>query len=453
MTKKDFKRYMMQGLGRCVKVIQESDNIDKYKDIVLWGCLHNLSYDTQCEGTRAFYVYNLIKCFNDEDYFLTPTIKAFEKLSCNSDWLFYHFADLLQCFAESGKEKAKDALQKKYDLLLSKLLSKRRFRAGKVDAEAENYEQICITLTSLGGIDSFLKIANDIGHLYIKNPHYNEVGFEWYYSAINRKFGEKRIDTLLKSKSKKCENIRSFYENCKKSTEECQRSTQKSFPTLTAEDIKNEVATDGSISSYSIISFSRKGSDEEKVKLANEIIEEADLNKKSVMLSIFLRDDKGFPLHHETIIEYSKSSHKKLSETAFGVLTKCRSEEVREYALELLNSGKYRLIPLKALIRNYTPSIKNIVLNQLYNVTVLYDENDHHGICSQIFDTKEQNIKLPKEFFIYIYETTRCSFCRKYAIWELAKHRWLTKEIIEECRFDSNDEIISYVNHYYPKKQ
>ena len=31
---------MQQGMGRCVLVLQSSDNIEKYKKVVLWRCLH-----------------------------------------------------------------------------------------------------------------------------------------------------------------------------------------------------------------------------------------------------------------------------------------------------------------------------------------------------------------------------------------------------------------------------
>lgn len=45
MTKKEFKKYMQQGLGRCAVVLQNYENVDKYKDVVLWGCLHNLLWN------------------------------------------------------------------------------------------------------------------------------------------------------------------------------------------------------------------------------------------------------------------------------------------------------------------------------------------------------------------------------------------------------------------------
>ena len=66
---------------------------EKYKDIVLWGCLHNLSYDTQCEGVRAEYVYHLTTFFCDETYFVVPIIKAFTSLANEKDDLLPVNAD------------------------------------------------------------------------------------------------------------------------------------------------------------------------------------------------------------------------------------------------------------------------------------------------------------------------------------------------------------------------
>ena len=47
MTKREFKEAMMRGLGRCILELDETEDAEKYREIVLWGCTHNLSYDTQ----------------------------------------------------------------------------------------------------------------------------------------------------------------------------------------------------------------------------------------------------------------------------------------------------------------------------------------------------------------------------------------------------------------------
>ena len=104
MNKKDFKTCMQQGRGICAITLQGEKDIAKYKEIVLWGCLHNLSYDTQCEGVRAEYVYHLTTFFCDETYFVVPIIKAFTSLANEKDDLFQHLSALLSLFSESGKK-------------------------------------------------------------------------------------------------------------------------------------------------------------------------------------------------------------------------------------------------------------------------------------------------------------------------------------------------------------
>ena len=169
------------------------------------------------------------------------------------------------------------------------------------------------------------------------------------------------------------------------------------------------------------------------------------------MLSVFAFRDEDFPLSHKTIIEYSKSSHERLSEVAFDVLTNCQSNVVREYAVELLGNEKYKLYALKMLLCNYTPDIKQLLLSEIYKIKVDYkDELDWHSLGLKIINVCDQNVRLPKEFFIYVYNTTLCSVCREHAIRTLSKHRWLTRDIIEECRYDSNYDISQYVNRYYP---
>lgn len=164
MTKKEFKRYMQQGLGRCAIILQKSDNIEKYKDVVLWGCTHRLSFDTQCEGTRASYVYELTTCFNDEEYFLNPIIEELEKNTFRDCWKFHHLAELLQRFAENGNKSALCALKAKYAYLHSRLVNKHSFK--RYDSERDYFEAVCFSLKALGGIDDILKIACDMGELF-----------------------------------------------------------------------------------------------------------------------------------------------------------------------------------------------------------------------------------------------------------------------------------------------
>ena len=156
MNRKEFKRYMRQGLGRCVLTLRKSDNIEQYREIVLWGCLHNLSYDTQCEGTRAAYIYQLASCFHDDAHFIAPTIDAFQKLPRHLDWTFCHFFELLRLFAEKGSVDAKNALYEKYDVswLLLPLRDASGIAIAYIDSRNLNHKGTPEKLKSLFGRSS-----------------------------------------------------------------------------------------------------------------------------------------------------------------------------------------------------------------------------------------------------------------------------------------------------------
>lgn len=450
MNRKEFKQCMKQGLGRCAVALSSSDSIEKYKDIVLYGCLHNLSYDTQCEGTRAGYVYRLTQYFHDDDYFLLPSIEAFEELPNSSDWLFAHFVDLLQKFAENGNERARKALQAKYEQLLFCLLKKHRFSS--YDFARDNFERISLSLISIGDYDEFLEMAEKMGSLFKQNPHYKAEHFDYFWESISDMLGEKGKKRLLEKETSGTDNMKCFIRTYLKFLGDSRDVPYKSAGIPVAQDIQDEVKSTGKLSFYASVRFRMRGDKDEKLKLAELAVSESDTMKKAELLSAFMGANEGFPLSHTLLFEYAQSSYQRLREVSLEILTNCRSEEVRQYALQLLTEGRDNAYAIEMLLNNYTPEIKKLLLEELYKIKVRSTTDDWHSIGIKILDVNEKYVRLPKEFFYYIYNTTLCSCCRADAVKELSKRRWLTREMIEECRHDSFSDISRYINRYYPKE-
>ena len=303
------------------------------------------------------------------------------------------------------------------------------------------------------GVERLLRIASDMGRLFHENPHYEGSDFDWFCSCMDYGIGQKRLLSILHCEAKKSQNILCFYENYLKAQEKMKQIVRKPVAVPSAEDIKDEVSLSGKLSPSSRVHFGRRAAIEEKLKLAEDILAEPDLDVKAELLSTFAFRNENFPLSHNAIIEYSKASHEKLRENAFEVLINCQSEEVRTYGFELLANKINVTYAIEMLLCNYKAEDKQLLLDELYKIRADYkDESDWHGIGLHILSVQDQNVKLPKEFFFYIYETTLCSCCREYAVRDLAKRRWLTKEMIEECRYDSNNNISEYINRYYPVK-
>lgn len=449
MNKKLFKYYMIRGMGRCVLELQSTKSVDKYKELVLWACTHNIAYDPQCESVRASYVYSLTRFFGDDDIFVSAIINAIKRRSRYSDWDFKHMYELLELFASDGNEAARDALISEFEELISELNKKRRFNA--YDHERDRLETVCISLLSAFGKALAPYIARALGSLFRHNPRYCGEDFDWFMICLSRELDKKKLKKLL---GEETDEVIIFFEEFCKTVNSEDKYVRREVTIPNADDVVNEVDTWGRLSPASRVRFGRRADDSERLKLAYAILEEEDEDRKAELLSTFEFKSEGFPLEHKPIIEYTRSDNERLRDTAFGVLKYCRSDAVRNYALELLSSGENTSHALSMLIMNYTPAHKKMLLDALYDLKIDYtDSTDWHGLGMQILDAYEKGVHLPKEFLMYIYETTLCSCCREYALAELAKHRWLTMEIIEECRYDSKRSISEYVNRYYkPQK-
>ena len=67
MTKKQFKHDFLRGLGSALIELQSSDNPKRFYDTVLYGCLHNTTYDMQCEGDRSWYLYQAAQYIGEKE--------------------------------------------------------------------------------------------------------------------------------------------------------------------------------------------------------------------------------------------------------------------------------------------------------------------------------------------------------------------------------------------------
>ncbi len=71
------------------------------------------------------------------------------------------------------------------------------------------------------------------------------------------------------------------------------------------------------------------------------------------------------------------------------------------------------------------------------------NESVWHSFHSDIFEMFKRKTapKYLKAALPIIYNTTRCSFCRKSALREMGRRRMLTEEILNECLYDCNEDI------------
>ena len=202
MTKREFKYAMQRGLGRGILELKHTDHIEKYRALVLWGCSHELAYDAQCEGSRSFYLYEMIQLFPDIMPFLERAEKRMRQCIRDTGWEFSQNCQLLALFAGDGNEFAIRSLQRCYEHLLNILRNKRKRTNQGLLPERDNFEELCISIVTYSPdvvicLKRYLDIAADVGALFNSNSLFTNWDFDWFQAACESSLGERRVlDTI-----------------------------------------------------------------------------------------------------------------------------------------------------------------------------------------------------------------------------------------------------------------
>lgn len=444
MNKRTFRAAMLRGLGRCCTELRGCADPEPYRDVVLWGCTHHISFDAQSEGTRAAYLYRLIGCFPDPGFFIDRIAAAYETVSGRDTWFFLQLTELL-CFAASdGSQTAQAALSEKYDKLHAALLGRRRFGSG-YDFKRDDFENLTVCLLNAGTVVPPRRMVADYGYLITHNKHYDLRWFDWFIFRLEETVGQKKLTAWLK-KYADAPSVDAFYRAYLAYREEIEneRAARRAASLVpTAEELRTAVEAGEDVSPAKRAAFGRRSEAEEKEKLADAIEAEPDPRKKAALLGALRLDD--YPGDHARLAAYASSDCAELADAAREVLTYCRSEAAYRYAKQALERDMSDETAVEILLMNYRPADKELLLCALNGLKIDYAcTSGWHGAVSQIVCAQDRGVKLPRAFFMFVYEKSLCSFCRESAVRYMGRRRWLTPDMIAECLYDSNDDIAAY---------
>jgi len=168
---------MRRGLGRSIIFLQDADNKQRYRDIVLSCCLCDIGYDVQSEGTKGRYLYYAIYALGDPGWFEGPVIDRFLS-GRRVNRLDQQLTDLLVCLARDGSTVAVEALHVKY----AQFAAKRRLRRrGLVNYDASAWEYLAIALLDIDGFAAFRRYATDVGQYMLRVPEgHDDPAYDWF---------------------------------------------------------------------------------------------------------------------------------------------------------------------------------------------------------------------------------------------------------------------------------
>ncbi len=419
MDRKDFKTAMLRGQGRSVLACQQDP--ERYRKEVLWGCSHLLAYDPQCEGSRAWYICQLVRCYPDAAPFREASLTALFRPSTKS-WLQLQVEEFLYILASDGDQVAKEALWAKYEQMLSAICSRRRRPRQPVDDLRDDFVSLAITL-SLQEKDA-LRIAIDIGRLAEGSPAYDVEDFDpfFWYIRLN-----KHITALRKLARTDPYAARFLRESEKAEKESTARPAERSKLQRTP-------------SSYQIARYA----DEDDFRIhAWQYMSETDPQRRADLLHAFTLY-RPFPFDPEPILQDALSAIAPLRAEAWDALHLVRHPKVRAFAQAHPDAAPVELIPV--LITNYISGDRPLLEAKLAQLPRGRAGDDIlHAIGMSVLDLRDIHLNAPAWLLQYFYDTDPCSVCREWLVREMGRRRLLTDDILRESVYDANDEIRRYV--------
>lgn len=421
MTKKEFKEAMLRGLGRCVIAVRQEP--EKYRNAVLWACQRDIAYDAQCEGTRAWYVYTLASYYSDREPFIRAAADALKQYHPKGGWDLLHLLELLMWFAQDGHEYAKQVVEEKYQQILAAMFDRKR-RPDRVFHELSDLEQLGLVLA----VDrkSFLRIAGDFGRLYREKKYMYDGDFAWFFSS---KGGQYR--RTMETAAQRDENIACFMKREQvdiDAQEEHRRQRQSLSP---------ETYTGVRLSRW----LARMADKETVESYAGIYREQTQPELRAEALEAFSLCP--YPGDPQVIIEDTGSESEKLQNAAWRALENIRHPAVRGFALRNVAAGIRTPENFALLVTNYVPEDADLLEELLRELIAAKDWDCVHAAGMDIHRAfyKDSQIPHPKHLLPFLYAYNPCARCRESALVYMSGHRMLTKEVMEECRFDSNYDI------------
>ena len=99
------------------------------------------------------------------------------------------------------------------------------------------------------------------------------------------------------------------------------------------------------------------------------------------------------------------------------------------------------------LANNYQKEDYECLVSIVKQIPVTYyGEINWHNVYFSVLNIFERKVvkNPPKELLVYMYEHGLCSCCREHFLREMSRRRMLTKDILKECLYDSNEDIRKY---------
>ena len=404
---------LQKGLGRAWQWASSGCLAD---EALLAACLEDMRYDTQCEASRGDWLWDLVQTIEAQDRFRDPLFQALQELSDERS------ADQLCVLAgHYGKDGDEPFRTRLYEIVKEKPIPDSPW-IGEDEIMQIDGEQALLFAARVRGV----RLAT--------------IEWEWDDGSLAHfatgQFGEERVASLLKTSSDS--GIQRFYESWQEDKQKRnQRTGQSSFRdrmrAITVNKILEAAKDEGQHQPM-------RGWGMRADEASLSIILEAIFNTvEPVIISKLLRvfSNRALPKFDSRLIDLCRHADEEVQRRAFNAIKMNTHAAIRAFALEQLEIDATASV-VGLFQKNYEGGDENRILSA---IQLPEDIDQLHWLLMDVTKVLENNPAADcSQLAVISYASTPCETCRFRAARLLFGQGVAPAWMIEECRYDSDDE-------------
>lgn len=422
LSKKDFAKALECGLGRAFLHVKNQDDTNIEEELV-HAVTHSLSYDTQVEGNRGDWMYDMVQCTSRPDFYFGKLMDSYPQ--DHDGWDVTQKSRILVRLAQGGNEKARE-------LLYSKINQK----------NFEDYHLVAHDLIDLDGLKGLLAYARSWTE---RDEKWDDNGLVTYAS---RNAGEKETIQFLEDAAKEDEDIKKYIEAVKDTSGTLIYSPkERPTPSLSIEDVLKFAEQENGLYLTGMHSFMKDASTKEIEKLYDLLLGET--REPQLIRYLRLFSKREIPFISEKIIDLTNSNNNRLRNSALHILSKVKSQRVRDLAIERVNKKDFGAIGL--FESNYERGDIPFLLDRIKRVN---DKDTLHDACFSFLDVVLVNkLETENDSLVWLYENTPCSVCRERSFSRLVELNAVSADMLNEGKYDCSEDIRNKAAAYFEQSR
>ncbi|MFZ6654984.1 hypothetical protein [Undibacterium sp. TJN19] len=416
--KKQFFHSLNLGTGKAMLLLKAQPQIN-FSVQILAATVNNLAYDRQCEGSRAVYLYKLIRRSLQKDALIRTIIKKFSTKKSN-DYGMDQLSDLVLYFHQDGIAGAKEALINRFEKSFS-----------------NGYELYARdVLLKIEGMAGLIRAAKKVGQL----PEHQRADYEDRWRVDDFQKMNKSVDVYAELAKAADANpaIKNYLDLILSAKPRKKYRRSKTIPYTVAEieELVDEASRFPRFWESHISGMMQ--ADIEQV--ARNFLAEKDSVRKHKYLPFFYQTK--FPFDYEVLLGMASGRNEKKNRKimhAVNALSHFKGDDIRALALKKLSSEKTPWDYLGLLINNYQTGDDKILLEIIQRSDDFHHIHDLVAGMIDIFDANpDSECKAPLEAMYY---GMNCAMHRWNVIDLLNRNGVLSEAILEELAYDSDEDL------------